>query len=355
MPSEIAVRCSFSLRLLSFASLVSASVLLATWAFAQAPQRPLPRLKVSQTAHDFGVVAEGESLYHAFVLQNIGEAPLHLGRLNASCGLEASIAGPKELAPGAEALLGVSFDTGGFFGKKDRTIRLYTDDPRVPSQSFLLSADIRRAVKVNPPRLYFGRFKRGLESSLVFSVDFSEASPASRPLAVSSTSKFVKVEAMPAKSKSVRRFLYRVSLDDSLPIGVFRSKLRLRTTDPRTPLLSLPIFARVVGDLELNPKTLSFGLLEAPLKEDHHRDFELYCGAAKGVKVLSARVDHPDMKLTYRATEAGRRYTFRLTLPRGMRRGLLRSRVKIVTNHGDEAQRELGLPVYAILEGRAAE
>lgn len=82
----------------------------------------------TEVDHDFGTIKEkGGKVTHTFIIKNIGNAPLVLTRVVASCGCTTPEYNTEPIAPGQEGKLVVSFDPAGRPGQFLKTIAVYSN------------------------------------------------------------------------------------------------------------------------------------------------------------------------------------------------------------------------------------
>jgi len=306
----------------------------------------LPQIEIVSPTYDFGTVSQGTKVEHAFEIKNSGQAPLSINNLHPGCGC--TVADPEKslLAPGESTLIRATFDTANFQGYKVKTIRVNTNDPKNPSAIIGLQGTVKLDIDLDPSRVFFGRVKKGKAQSREVLVSVGKESTA-QILDVSSRSELldVKSEDLPAPSKGKK---LTISLKESVPAGIFRSRIVIKTSSPGNPVLSIPIFANVEGDLVLEPAEASFGLLEGPLKASITQRLKLVNSSALPIKILSSESNDKSFTSSYKASEDGKSYEISVTLLEGAL-GPIKGEVKLVTDHLDPSQKELQIPVYGIV------
>lgn len=106
-----------------------------------------PRLSVTEPVYDFGEVVDGVVVEHAFVLTNVGDAPLLFIRDPLpTCGCTSAPLPRRQLAPGESMELVVLFDSNGYGGRRvAETVSVYTDDPEAPVARLTVRGYVRRA------------------------------------------------------------------------------------------------------------------------------------------------------------------------------------------------------------------
>ncbi len=92
-----------------------------------------PRIAVPETDYDFGTVEEGKPAVHIFKIYNHGEDTLVIQRVRSSCGCTAVLLSEKQIPPGGEAKVQVTFNTSGRGGQKfHKTVTIESNDPKTP-------------------------------------------------------------------------------------------------------------------------------------------------------------------------------------------------------------------------------
>ena len=305
---------------------------------------PEPTVAIPKPIFDFGSVAQGEPVQHDFLVKNIGSAELQIRKILPACGCTAAVVASDRIAPGESTEIKVQFDSTGFQGYKVKTIRLYTNDPKQTSSVLTLKGSVQPEISLAPQRLNFGVVRRGSAPSdeVVISSDI----PGFKIRSLRPRSEDIEVEQEQlADGKGVR---IKVSLKDSLPVGIFRSRVAIVTNSKQSPVINLPIFAKIRGDLALSRSSVSFGLLEGPLQKPQSQDVNVTNSSSESIGILSVESDHPNVSAEVQEVEPGKKFTVRVSLA-GKDAGAVRAKIKINTNHKDPDQRLLVLPVYAII------
>ena len=324
-----------------FGSLTILTTIIATVLVGQAAAEP--QLSIPKATHDFGTVLQGTKVTHDFEIKNTGDAPLAIKGIQPGCGCTVANLEKQSLAPGESAMVKATFDTANFQGHKVKTIRLLTNDPKSPAAVIGLQGDVRLDVNAEPNRVYFGRVQRS--AKLTKEVLITPGSDSStKILEIDPRSEFIAVStADVGKGKKLT-----ISLKENVPVGVLRTRVVVKTSSDLNPLISIPVFARVEGDLVANPPDVSFGLLELPLKEKQEQTVELKNSSARPVKVLSVDSADTNIKTSFKEITPGKEYQVVVSLTDGAS-GQLRSQVKVTTDNPAADQKELIIPVYGIL------
>jgi len=110
----------------------------------------LPTIAVPEPFHEFGTVVEGAKLSHVFTIKNLGAGALHIDRVTTTCGCTAAILKNKEVAPGGEGQVEVTFDTNHRAGDNRKAITVFSDDPVNPQRSLEFHAQVEVVLALEP-------------------------------------------------------------------------------------------------------------------------------------------------------------------------------------------------------------
>ena len=84
----------------------------------------LPVFEFTEEEFDFGLIEEGEVVIHDFKFTNTGDVPLVISAAQGSCGCTVPDYPRTPIAPGAEGVINVSFDSNKRGGKQEKTVTL---------------------------------------------------------------------------------------------------------------------------------------------------------------------------------------------------------------------------------------
>ncbi|TZF82558.1 DUF1573 domain-containing protein [Pedobacter sp. BS3] len=92
-----------------------------------------PVLKFEETNYEFGVIKQGEKVTHEFKFTNAGKSPLVISAAQASCGCTVPEYPKEPIAPGADGVIKVVFNSAGKSGKQTKSITITSN--AVPATS----------------------------------------------------------------------------------------------------------------------------------------------------------------------------------------------------------------------------
>ena len=93
----------------------------------QSAVKGTPQINFDENFYDFGIIAQGEKVSHTFKFRNIGSGQLVITDVTTSCGCTASKYSLEPVAPGAEGIVEVIFDSYGREGRQMKKISVWTN------------------------------------------------------------------------------------------------------------------------------------------------------------------------------------------------------------------------------------
>ena len=88
------------------------------------PNAAVPAFSFEKDAHDFGTIIQGEKVAYSFKFTNTGDADLIITSAKGSCGCTVPSYPVEPIAPGAEAVIDVVFDSTGKSGQQNKKVTL---------------------------------------------------------------------------------------------------------------------------------------------------------------------------------------------------------------------------------------
>lgn len=103
----------------------------------------VPRLKIENAVHDFGRVSNEKESKYIFVVKNTGNSDLIIKKISPNCACVTGVLSTEIIKPGQEAKLDVVFNPEGRRGNQQKSITLYSNDPRSSAQRITIKAYIQ--------------------------------------------------------------------------------------------------------------------------------------------------------------------------------------------------------------------
>lgn len=306
------------------------------------------RLLIPSPFVDFGSVPEGTSVTKSFEIRNVGSAPLEILKMYPSCGCTVAKLVEPVVAAGESTTIDVTFDTQGFQGEKQKTVRIYTNDPTKPSALLNLKGTVVADFEISKQRVNFGIVSKGdvkaleveVTSKQGSGVHISDVGTRSEGLDIS-TSDY-------SKNGQIGKTI-RIALKPTIPIGIFQERVIVRTSSEKNPVVIVPVFAKVIGDVKLVPTDISFGLITGELLAPLVRSIKIVNQGSNTVKITKVQTDNDFIETKLKtASDKANEFELIVTLLPGAT-GTIKSKITITTTHPDEEQQTLIIPVYGII------
>jgi hypothetical protein len=88
--------------------------------------------KFSEEEFNFGTIMQGDQVKHDFEFTNTGKEPLIISNAAGSCGCTVPEWPKEPIAPGAKAMIKVTFNSAGKQGMQDKTVTLQSNAKQNP-------------------------------------------------------------------------------------------------------------------------------------------------------------------------------------------------------------------------------
>jgi hypothetical protein len=130
-----------------------------------------PRISAEHPVFDFGTVRQGRKIDHSFVIRNRGDAPLVIEKTRTSCGCTVANVTTRSIAPGGSSEIKITFDSGNFAGKIEKTVSIDANDPNSPVTTLTIKGIVTEELVVMPKQLNFGSIKVGASRSVTVNIE----------------------------------------------------------------------------------------------------------------------------------------------------------------------------------------
>lgn len=201
-----------------------------------------PQLQAEAPLYDFGKITEGSKIERTFRFQNTGDELLVISKVRSSCGCTAALLSADKIPPGEWGELKTRFNSKGFQGSVKKTVTIYSNDPQSQATRFRLQGVVLKELYVKPKRL---RFSAG-RTKAPFSATIQLRNDGSTPLFLSdlkTTSDELQAELSALRLDPGQSAEIAVRLDPHADKIRFAGYVTLRTSNPRSPVVRIPITA----------------------------------------------------------------------------------------------------------------
>lgn len=300
-----------------------------------------PKISTSDSTYNFGSVSEGSKVEHTFLIKNTGNADLHIKQIITSCGCTVADVAKKILKPGESTNLKVVFRTSGFSGDLSKMVHVYSNSLGSSEKVFVIKGNVITGVKVIPSRLSYGvKWYKNIKDMQAYEDVVVETQEGIKISDSYRMSKYLDAKVL---EKSDNRLKLRVFLKDAIPTGEFRDRIVVDLIGGNKQSIDIPVFARVQGDVYLEPSTIFFGVLDGDVKERVVRINNL---SDRYLKVTKLKSTDSNLKLRAKETDAGKSYDLIITLDSSKVKDDLKAVVRVFTDNPDYEELKLG--VYGV-------
>ena len=215
-----------------------------------------PAIKFEETEYDFGTVERGEKVTHYFKFKNTGDEPLVIEKVRSSCGCTAALATKKVLQPGEEGKIRVEFNSRGYNGKVTKSVTVKSNDPTYPTVRLIITGKVESTYSVNPGYLALGLIRPDSLPVETVTVTFKKKGMGVDSIKVASGEEYIKVKPLEEKKD---HYTFEVRLKPNVKEGNLFGRIDLYLKNSKDPLVRIPLSAKIMGDIEVFPTTISFG------------------------------------------------------------------------------------------------
>lgn len=293
-----------------------------------------PQAVLEESIHDAGTVARGASVEHVFTIGNEGDEPLEIVEVQPTCGCTVADF-DRQIAPGRSGRVAVVVDTSKLKGAVAKSIRVLTNDAEAPEITLVVKANVRAYVEVDPGYARFltvlGRGGEPAEQ-LVWQETEGDfvVEEARSPL------RFVDVDVREATGgerrdgRPGRQWVVTISLAANAPAGAFADYVTLRTSNPRSREVKVPVSGYVRPVVSALPVALELGARD--LTEPYEAIVEVKNLSGGRIDLGTATVDVPGVEARLEPVVEGTTYRLVVTLGAGVPKGPFAGKVTIPTS-----------------------
>ena len=310
-----------------------------------AEKNAVPVLHVEKETVDFGKVIVGREVTVRFDIQNKGGGKLVLYDVAASCAECTTILShPDKLDADEKGVIEVKLFTAELQGSVDRTLSVYSNDPRGSRRILHITGNVWSPLELRPHYIYFPIVK-SVDSQKELRVEITNTTEGEIVLskARSSSKKF---RATVLAGEEGKKYTLVVSTVPPLEFGNNKGLITIDTDYEGLPTIQISATAKVRPPLEFSPSRiyLKAGVLTKPVR----KYFRLSIRSKEPVEILghSLNIAGPTVEVTER--KPGRYVRYAVFFPEGFRVDPgLDAVLTVRTTHGQFSELNLPIQVYA--------
>lgn len=324
-----------------YKSLLSAcAVVAALFAPSVSQAAGAPKIVFDEYEWNFGDMYQQEEQSHVFAFTNAGDAPLVVKRTHTACGCTAAIASQGEIPPGGKGEIRVTYNSKTTTGDQSKSVEVFTNAPDSIT-TVVVKAKVKRDVNL-PNSIQFGQVTRGQPAEQVTTVS-AEPGLDYKIVKVEGDAPFIKAKFEPAASKAGEGATYKVtvSLTADAPVGPVNNRLRIFSNLDKKPVVEVPLYATVMGDLKVSSNSVNFGTFKPGTAQEVILTIE--APATHPIHVTSVRTSTPEVVATLKTVKDGHAYEVHCSVSAAKQSGRIAGKLIIETSDPAEARRELQL------------
>lgn len=249
-----------------------------------------PRISCDEPVFDFGTVDNRTTVEHTFILKNTGDTTLEIQNVRAACGCTVADINPKEVLPGGESRLTARLNLQGRSGPQSKSITITSNDPQNNQYVVTMNGTASQSLQMSTDRVMFGELRPGQEATQDIDIQ-TLAGTTMNIQGIETDNEHVSVEQEKLESGQTR---LKVKMRGPLQPGNHNSMVRVKTDLAERPLIEIPVFASVIGEIIHAPQeiVLPADTAGTPLT----RYVVLRSGAAGKFEISNIELPDPAMK-----------------------------------------------------------
>jgi len=254
----------------------------------------------------------------------------------------------KEIPPGGEGKIDVTFKTERRKGVNKKKITVTSNDPENPRLLLEISADLEQLLDASPRRQWFGRIKQDEVITKTFTFEGKEVDNIKiEKLALKDEANqdAYTWKILDEKTPEGRSLKVDVTVDASkIPPGRFNDVLIARTSLDEAGEVELYLSGEVLGPITINPRRLYFGQYE--LNQEMVKTVTLTSSNDIPFKILETSIPEQEFAVDPWNREAALEHTLTIRLSPKMDRDRIRSAMTIKTDMKDQDNVEVDIHAY---------
>ncbi len=215
-----------------------------------------------ERAYDFGNVARGSQIRHAFLVVNRTNADIRIADWRTKCGCTAVRVGSRVIPPGTQTTVEATINTTNFQGHKASGLTLILDRPNWVEVDLNLTCFIRGDIVMNPGQVDFGIVRRSAKLPSASLTLTYAGGRSDWDIAKMKT----ETDRVKAEAKEISRtgdgqinWFITATLQPSVPNGYFKDEITLVTNDTPPQTIPISVVANIQTGVSVTPSIINLG------------------------------------------------------------------------------------------------
>ncbi len=304
-----------------------------------------PNIIFDEYLHNFGSAEQDEEITHVYKFKNVGKEKLVISQVRSTCGCTAALLSDKEVPPGGDGEVKVTFSTGQRRGIQSQNVYVHANDPDEPFVKLTLTGVVKSYMTVSPSRIRLGSIKRG--EGAIGRVNIFEGEETFKIVKVEPSSKHLFTESFRTLYGKKAGHEVIVALSPETPVGPVKETIVIHTDNPKKARVEIPVEGEVRGDIEVLPQSFFFGFVGRG--EELSRRVTIATSGSQALEIEGVDTDLPDVSLTLSPLQQGKKYELVAKLRPEISEGSIKGLIHVHTNSPD--QPTIMIPVYGLVKG----
>ncbi len=218
-----------------------------------------------ERAYDFGVVARGSRIRHAFPVVNRTNSEIRIVDWKTKCGCTDVKVGARVIPPGAQTTIEATLDTTKFQGHKASGLRVMIDRPAWDEIDLNLTCFIRSDLTMAPGQVDFGVVRRsGQKPTSTLVLTYAGGRRDWEVTALKTQTGRIKAEAKELGRTADGRVQWQITttFDPAGPTGFYKDEITVVSNDPGNREFPISVAANVQGAISITPSIINFGTMQ---------------------------------------------------------------------------------------------
>lgn len=317
--------------------------------------------------HDFGTISDDAEVEHVFRFTNRGLGTLRITNTKGSCSCTVPAPSKREFAPGESGEIRVIYNPKGKQGEQHQQVTLNTNDAQTPVITLAVKVHVLPEVMVRPRVAHFGEVAKDQSKEIELTVmgrkpefevtGYELSDPDAFGIKIGEMEDSELTEEDGGNGEPVRKCTIVLTLKPGQEIGLIRNKsLTLQTNDEKHPTLTVELMAQHNGDIDMIPRRITLGSLEAGQEFRKEVTFKSLSGASfrvLGIEHQAVSADAVDY--TFAPVDPANPSAYKLVIEGAMPEDARVLRGRFVVKTDMDREEELYLHYYGQLRpSRAA-
>jgi len=309
------------------------------------PPNESPHIDSDKAVYDFGQAGQLEVIEHTFVIKNGGQRELKINRIETQCSCTATLLSKKTLQPGENAQIKMTFMTESRRGRQVTQAIIYSNDPDRPVFKLTMTGVVAGVLNVAPSNIYLGSVRNTSEIQKRIKI-YDPGHSRLKIKSVKATASYIKTMLQPSEEDRIVAEVI-VKIEPKMSSGKLREKIIITSNDRENPKTEVLVEGEVIGNLQLAPNQLFFGIVKPGTSTKRVIRMTDYTDGAIKIKKIESLC--PYISITSKSTQMTNTVEIEVSFKAPISKtGIVKDSVKIYTT--DNREPMIDVPLYAIIE-----